>query len=130
MPCPGDAFPGGKGAERPKPFRAQVGAAPATLPPLSPLPTSALSRRKRRTATDMARSSGVGVRDYRDHKLELRDDGGTGWTVTVHPPPGSGAPAETLRNHMPLGLNGLLAEARRRVDRRLGETPKKPLLGP
>jgi hypothetical protein len=56
---------------------------------------------------------------YRDHKLELRDDGGTGWTVAIHPPPGSGAPPETLRNHMPLGLNGLLAEARRRVDRRL-----------
>ena len=67
----------------------------------------------------MARGSRVQVRTYRDHKLELRDDGGTGWTVAIHPPPGGGAPPETLRTRMPLGLNGLLAEARRRVDRRL-----------
>ncbi len=78
----------------------------------------------------MARSSGVQVRTYRDHKLELRDDGGTGWAVAIHPPPGSGAPPETLRNRMPLGLNGLLAEARRRVDRRLDGAPLGSMRGP
>jgi hypothetical protein len=40
----------------------------------------------------MARSRGVQVRTYRDHKLEMRDDGGTGWTVAIHPPPGNGVP--------------------------------------
>jgi hypothetical protein len=50
--------------------------------------------------------------------------------VAIHPPPGSGAPPETLRNHMPLGLNGLLAEARRRVDRRLDGAPVGSMRGP
>ena len=78
----------------------------------------------------MARSSGVQVRTYRGHKLELRDDGGTGWTVAIHPPPGGDAPTETLRNRMPLGLGGLLAEARRRVDRRLDGAPVGSMRGP
>ena len=71
----------------------------------------------------MPRSTSVQVRTYRNHRLELRDDGGTGWTVAIQPPPGSGVPPEVLRNSVPRGLNGLLEEARPRVVRRLDGTP-------
>jgi hypothetical protein len=72
----------------------------------------------------MARSTTMQVRAYRGHHLELRDDGGTGWTVLVYPPPGRGGTPEVLRNRMPSGLEGLLAEALRRVDRRLDGAPR------
>jgi hypothetical protein len=69
------------------------------------------------------------VRAYRGHRLELHDDGGTGWTVLVYPPPGRGGAPEVLRNRMPNGLECLLAEARRRVDRRLDGAPGEALRG-
>ena len=83
----------------------------------------------------MARPTAVQVRTYRGHRLELRDDGGTGWTVAVHPPGGGqggdgGAPAEVLRNSVPNGLAALLAEAERRVDRRLDGAPEDAPLSP
>ena len=65
------------------------------LPPSRP-PTLALPRRERRTLIDMARSTSVQVRTYRDHKLELRDDGGTGWTVAIHRRRAASARPETL----------------------------------
>lgn len=73
---------------------------------------------------DMARPTTMQVRVYRGHYLELRDDGGTGWTVRVFPPSSRGGTPEVLRNRMPNGLDGLLAEARRRVDRRLDGAPR------
>ena len=79
----------------------------------------------------MARPTTVQVRTYRGHRLELRDDGGTGWTVAVHPPGGDdGAPPVVLRNSVPNGLAALLAEAKRRVDRRLDGAPEDAPLGP
>ena len=60
---------------------------------------------------------------YRGHRLELRggDSGGTGWAVAIHRPPGRGLLPDVLRGGggAPNGLDGLLAEARRRVDRGL-----------
>jgi hypothetical protein len=70
----------------------------------------------------MTRPTTVEVRTHRGHRLEVRDDGGEGWIVAVHPPRG-GAPPEVLRNGVPNGLAALLAEARRRVDRRLDGAP-------
>jgi hypothetical protein len=72
----------------------------------------------------------VQVRTYRGHRLELRDDGGTGWTVAVHPPGGDGGPTDMLRNSVPNGLTALLAEAKHRVDRRLDGAPDDAPLGP
>ena len=69
------------------------------------------------------------VRTHRDHRLELRDDGGTGWTVAIYPLRG-GAPPEVLRDGAPKGLAALLAEAERRVDRRLEGAPDYAALGP
>jgi hypothetical protein len=50
--------------------------------------------------------------------------------VAIHPPPGGDAPTETLRDRMLLGLGGLLAAARRRVDRRLDGAPVGSMRGP
>lgn len=67
----------------------------------------------------MRREAGVQVHTYRGHRIEVRDDGGDGWAVVVHPRPGDRGAPETLRSGTPNGLAGLLAEARQRVDRRL-----------
>ena len=77
----------------------------------------------------MTRPTTVQVRTYRGHRLEVRDDGGEGWTVAVYPSRG-GAPPEVLRNGVPKGLATLLAEARRRVDRRLDVALDGVLRGP
>ena len=71
----------------------------------------------------MGRETGIQVHSYRGHRIEVRDDGGDGWAVTVHPRPGDHGAPETLRSGMLNGLAGLLAEARRRVDRRLDAGP-------
>ena len=68
----------------------------------------------------MARPIRLQLRTYRGHRLELRDDGETGWTVAIHP----------LRDGAPKGLAALLAEAERRVDRRLDGAPDEALRGP
>jgi hypothetical protein len=60
------------------------------------------------------------TRRHRGHLFEIYDDGGEGWIVVVH---GSNAgrepPYDELRNRAPGGLEVLITEARRRVDRRL-----------
>jgi hypothetical protein len=66
----------------------------------------------------MTRSTTVQVRTYRGHRLEVRDDGGDGWIVSIYLVKGGALP-EALRNSVPNGLATLLAEAERRVDRRL-----------
>src|SRR3712207_1442339 len=59
----------------------------------------------------------VGIRTYRNHRLEVLDDGADGWAVAIHVA-GEGRTV-VLRNSVPNGLDVLLAEARARVDRRL-----------
>jgi hypothetical protein len=71
----------------------------------------------------MRREMGIQIHSYRGHRIEVRDDGGDGWAVAVHPRPGDHGAPETLRSGMPNGLAGLLAEARRQVDRRLDAGP-------
>jgi Ca2+-transporting ATPase len=71
----------------------------------------------------MRRETGIQVHTYCGHRIEVRDDGGDGWAVMVHPRPGDRGAPETLRSGMPNSLAGLLAEARRRVDRRLDAGP-------
>jgi hypothetical protein len=71
----------------------------------------------------MPRATAVQVCIYRDHRLELRDDGGTGWTVAIYAPCGRNAPLEVLRNSVPNGLATLLAAVRWQVDRRLDGGP-------
>lgn len=66
------------------------------------------------------------TRRHRGHFLEAYDDGGEGWVVIVHGPDGKGgAPQDELRSRVPGGLNDLIAEAKRRLDRRLdgGDAP-------
>lgn len=60
----------------------------------------------------------LGFRTYRNHRLELLDDGAEGWIVTVRGPDGGGV-LTMLRNRVPNGLGTLIEEARREVDRRL-----------
>jgi hypothetical protein len=66
----------------------------------------------------LRRETGIQVHSYRGHRIEVRDDG-DGWAVLVYPRSGDRGAPETLRSGMPNGLAGLLAEARRQVDRRL-----------
>jgi hypothetical protein len=77
----------------------------------------------------MARSTTLQVRTYRGHRLQLRDDGATGWTIAIHSACRNAAPV-LLRNSVPSGLATLLAEAERRVDRRLNGAADGPSLGP
>jgi hypothetical protein len=65
----------------------------------------------------MRRFRQVGTQTYRDHHLELMDDRGAGWAVTIHAP--GTQDKVVLRNHVPNGLPDLLREAQRRIDRRL-----------
>ena len=66
----------------------------------------------------------VGVHTYRAHRLEVVDDGGTGWTVTIY---GLGTASDDrpamrgvrLRNAVPNGLPMLIEEAKQQVDRAL-----------
>jgi hypothetical protein len=61
---------------------------------------------------------------YRSFRIEVFDENGSGWRVIVHAPLGADGAPETLRNHMPHGLEPLLSEARARIDRRvLGSAP-------
>lgn len=60
------------------------------------------------------------TRRYRGHSFEVHDDGGEGWVVVVHGPGGKGgALQEELRSRVPGGLDELIGEAQRRIDRRL-----------
>jgi hypothetical protein len=63
----------------------------------------------------------VGLRTYRAHRLEVWDDAGAGWCVVIYRPVAARRRTEALRNHMPNGLEDLMEEARRRVDRALDE---------
>ncbi len=66
----------------------------------------------------------VWLRTYRGYRMDVRDEAGTGWRVDIYPPGAVLGEREVLRNRMPAGLESLLDEARRRVDRRLdGEGP-------
>ena len=56
----------------------------------------------------MRRERGIQVHTYRGYRIEVRDDGGDGWAVVVHPRPGDHGAPETLRSGMPNGLAGLL----------------------
>ena len=66
----------------------------------------------------MPRPARVGLRTYRNHRLEVRDDGGEGWCVVIHAL-GDDARPEVLRNRVPNGFGTLMGEARRLVDQRL-----------
>ena len=66
----------------------------------------------------MRREAGIQVHTYREHRNEVRDDGGDGWAVVVHPRLGDRGAPETLRSGTLNGLADLLAQARRWVDRR------------
>lgn len=68
----------------------------------------------------MPRPTQVGLRTYRNHRLEVRDDGGDGWCVVIHAPGRGALQPEVLRNRVPNGLGILMDEARRRVDQKLG----------
>ncbi|MBL6081357.1 hypothetical protein JMJ56_25505 [Belnapia sp. T18] len=59
----------------------------------------------------------VGVENYRDHRIEVQDDGAEGWMLTIFEP--NTYETSTLRCSVPDGLAVLLDEARSRVDRRL-----------
>ena len=68
----------------------------------------------------MRRFRQVSVRVYREHRLEVLDDRGTGWAVRIHAP---GTPDRVvLRNSVPNGLAVLIEEAMRQIDRRLDGT--------
>ncbi|MCO6415655.1 hypothetical protein JYK14_05615 [Siccirubricoccus sp. KC 17139] len=69
----------------------------------------------------MPRLRRVGLKTYRQHRLEMLDDGHEGWVVAIHAPDDGGQ--VTLRNHVPSGLVQLLEEARQQVDRRLDPRP-------
>ena len=61
---------------------------------------------------------------HRGFRIEVFDESGAGWRVIIHPPKGGVSVSEVLRNHVPCGLDVLLAEARERIDRRvLGPAP-------
>ena len=64
------------------------------------------------------------TRRHRGHLFEIHDDGGEGWVVRVRSTD-AGRPHDELRSRVPSGLDELIAEARRRVDRRLdgGDAP-------
>jgi hypothetical protein len=66
--------------------------------------------------------SAVQIRFYREHRIEIRDDG-EGWTITIYPRRGEVSVLETLRNRTPGGLDILLQEARARIDTRTGNAP-------
>jgi hypothetical protein len=76
----------------------------------------------------MTRSTTVEVRTYRGHRLEVRDDGGDGWIVSIYPVAGGALP-EAIRNSIPNGLATLLAEAEQRVDWRLNDALNDGPLG-
>lgn len=58
---------------------------------------------------------------YRAHRLEAARTRGSGWAVAIRPP--AGGDVARMRNRVPGGLDLLLEEARRQVDRRLDGAP-------
>lgn len=66
----------------------------------------------------MQRRHRVRVRNYRGHQLEVRDEGGARWSVTIFAPPGGGKP-EVLHTEDANALAALLNEAQHRIDARL-----------
>jgi hypothetical protein len=66
----------------------------------------------------MRPSQQVQIKTYRSARLEVSDDRGDGWIVTVYLP--DTAEPVIFRNRVPSGLSQLLKEAETCVDRRLG----------
>jgi hypothetical protein len=73
--------------------------------------------RRPRSAASSSRLQQLGVQHYRLYRISIRDDGGEGWNLRVYPP--SGADGWELQCSVPGALDGLLSEARQRIDRRL-----------
>jgi hypothetical protein len=71
-----------------------------------------------RSGPDRARSPIL----HRGYRMSVAGTPGNGWSVTIHPPAGGRRRAVRLRNRVPHGLEELLAEARRRIDRELDGT--------
>lgn len=73
----------------------------------------------------MPRARRIGIRMYRGHRLEVVDDGGSGWAVSVYGARQSArARAQlTLRNAVPNGLEELLQQAHQYIDRVLDGPP-------
>ena len=57
----------------------------------------------------------VEIRTYRSHRLEVYDDGRTGWRIHIHALPRR-AEVHRLEDPAPGGLPALIARAQRRVD--------------
>ena len=72
----------------------------------------------------MSRICRVGVHTYRQHRIELFDDGACGWRAIIHAQAGRGAVAD-LHTPIPKALGALVADAKRRVDG-LMEVPTLP----
>lgn len=66
------------------------------------------------------RSLTLQVQNYRQHRIEVKDDRGNGWIVRIYPPADEGTP-RTLINRVPNGLSVLLEEAHTIIDRRSGQ---------
>jgi hypothetical protein len=62
-------------------------------------------------------SQQIQIKTYRNARLEVSDDRGDGWIVTVYLP--NTTKPLVLRNRVPHGLAQLLKEAETYVDRRL-----------
>ncbi|RYG63560.1 hypothetical protein EON80_20985 [bacterium] len=69
----------------------------------------------------MTKQQPVALKSYRNHRLEVLDDGGDGWVVTIYEPQGGNS--TTLRNRVPSGLSFLMEEAEAIIDRRLDFRP-------
>ncbi|SDB74624.1 hypothetical protein [Belnapia rosea] len=69
----------------------------------------------------MLRPSQVKLQTHRGYRLEVKDDGGDGWMVTIYTPDSSDK--SVLRTSVPDGLTGLLDEARSHIDRRVDGQP-------
>jgi hypothetical protein len=69
----------------------------------------------------MTKQQPVSLKSYRNHRLEVLDDGGDGWVVTIYEP--QCGKSATLRNRVPSGLKFLVAEAEATIDRRLDVRP-------
>lgn len=66
----------------------------------------------------MRRSRSVELRTYRSYRIEVLDDGASGWAVVLHGP--EAAAIDLLRTGEPNGLAALVEQARRIIDQQLG----------
>ena len=65
----------------------------------------------------MPRLRQIEFQTFRNYRLEVDDDGGDGWLVTIYDP--DLTDRSVLRTSVPGGLAELLDEAHARIDRRL-----------